>query len=94
MNAEAFFLNTGKECDHIEERNDSEDIYEVVMALKEAMEKSNTDDPDVPPPSRKEALQAVATIQRCILTINHPVARELERILASFGRGTRPRRSR
>lgn len=82
----------------VTENSTDEDIYCAVMANCAAEQDialaGGADDVDddaeiLPRPSRKEALQAAATLERYISVLEEPYARKLDNILLSFGRQTR-----
>ncbi len=90
-------LNPEIENMDIEETTDK-DIFDAVMASRSADESIDENGGDVdadddslsePRPKRCEALRAVRTLQKYVETMDDPFARNLERILASFGRKTR-----
>jgi hypothetical protein len=69
-------------------------IVKAAIAARENMETNGGDDVDevvqvVPPLSRREALQAVTTVQRYLETLGQPFACSLSEHLASFGWHTR-----
>ncbi|KAJ6601945.1 hypothetical protein DFH09DRAFT_900189 [Mycena vulgaris] len=77
----------------IEDATDKE-IFEAVQRMRSGeqdREKNGGDDEEEidPKPSRKEALQAAATLGKYIADLDDPFARKMEVILSSFGRETR-----
>jgi hypothetical protein len=50
---------------------------------------SDDDEEIDPKPSRKEALQAAATLRKYIADLDDPFARKMQGVLSSFGRETR-----
>ncbi|KAJ7677196.1 hypothetical protein B0H17DRAFT_945305 [Mycena rosella] len=74
-----------------------EEIFEAVQKMchpKENMKINGGDDdegaaPQEPKPTRKEALQAISTLRKCLEDIDSLFAQKLELGLATFGRETR-----
>jgi len=73
------------------------EIFESVKHAREVHENSSIsgedndiddDSPAIECPSRYEALQATATIQKFVAEMNGPFAKKLENILAMFGHKT------
>ena len=90
------FLNPAAETHNLLEATEN-DIYEAVMDAQRVRNGLNVDDDDLendvapakPGPTRREALQAVLTLQEYVGTINDPFVRKLEVMLNSFGWTTR-----
>ena len=95
-------LNPANEVPFTNETTD-EEIFQAVMEAQKAHEEGliNGGDDDIEDnasvearPSHRDVLHAVSTIGNYIESINDPVARQLEGILASFGRQIRLEASR
>jgi hypothetical protein len=89
-------LNPERENEIIDVDITDEEISAAVHAKREALQNleinGGDDDDDIEvieKPNRREALAASLTLQRYISDISDPFARQLEVILASFGRQTR-----
>ncbi|KAK0184651.1 hypothetical protein F5146DRAFT_938462 [Armillaria mellea] len=77
-----------------------QDIFDAVITAQKQAEEAETYDADADadadvnecidvPPSHKEALDAVSTLQKYVHSMDDPFVRQLEGVLASFGRKTR-----
>ncbi|KAJ7715538.1 hypothetical protein B0H16DRAFT_1339710, partial [Mycena metata] len=73
-----------------------EEIFEAVMVMRADKENQeinggddgNTDVPPEPKPTRKEVMQAAATLRKFLADMDGQFARKLELGLATFGRET------
>ena len=95
-------LNPVTESSHVFDVG-NEDIFQAVMDTKAARELSeghdgnevsadgnnNCDEPTEPPPTQKEALQAMMVLCRYANEMDDPLARGVEAALGSFGQMTR-----
>jgi hypothetical protein len=93
-------LNPVAESSHVFDAGDG-DIFQAVMDTKVARELSrdgnevstdgnnDCDKPIEPPPTRKEALQAMMVLRRYANEMDDPLAHKVEAVLGSFGRMTR-----
>ncbi|KAJ6605486.1 hypothetical protein DFH09DRAFT_897382 [Mycena vulgaris] len=77
----------------IEDATD-EEIFEAVKKMRSGEQNrelngGDDDEEDEPKPTRKEALQAAATLRKFIADVDEPFARKMEAILSTFGRETR-----
>ncbi|KAJ7910976.1 hypothetical protein B0H13DRAFT_1876158 [Mycena leptocephala] len=78
-----------------------EDIFEAVQKMRADQENkeinggddNHDDSSEDPKPTRKEALQAVSTLQKYLADVDGAFARKLEMGLATFGRETQLERS-
>ncbi|KAJ6456730.1 hypothetical protein C8R45DRAFT_844722 [Mycena sanguinolenta] len=79
------------------EQASDQDIYNAVVASRNAQNASdatggdNDPDDDAEPtnrPTRREALAAATTVQNFVATLNDEYARKLDVLLATFGRAT------
>ena|ERR1700730_7752156 len=86
-------LNPAEEMELIDESTDNEIFTAVMDAFKnrENSEATGGDDDDdsgpvKPCPTTAEALQAISLLNNYMDTLNNPISRKLEGILASFSR--------
>lgn len=87
-----FLLNPPDEHGSMHAPITDEEIYQEVLQSQEVEGITIVDDDELDQeeqPSRREALNAMATLQRFAITMDDPVARKLEGILGSFGRQMR-----
>ncbi|KAK0472397.1 hypothetical protein IW261DRAFT_1424439 [Armillaria novae-zelandiae] len=89
-------VNTEEEQMDVDTETTDDDIFDAVMASKNAeeamvMNGGDADDdlPLEPRPTRRDAMCAVATLQKFVGSMEDSFARQLETMLASFGRKTR-----
>jgi hypothetical protein len=90
----AELLNPAVESHNLFDATD-EDIFNSVIEAKTFAANAggdlddNSDDVDVPGPSRRELVQAALMLRKHVATVNDPFSRKLEAMLGSFGQRTR-----
>ena len=94
-------LNPVVESSHVFDAG-NKDIFQAVMDTKAVQESSkghdgdevsadgnnDCDEPTEPPPTRKEALQAMMVLRRYANEMDDPLVRKVEAVLGLFGRMT------